>query len=93
MGSVEEKREYTKEDNRKKENDIFKRSNKTYRSPKKKGEKVEDTVGELIALWRRKMEEVIKKLREMKEEIKEQERELRRKMEEMRREFRKQKMR
>lgn len=69
--------------------EVFKRSNKTYRSPGKRGvgRKGEGKVGEMIKVRRREMQEVI---REMREEIKEQGGELKRKMEKMRREFREQ---
>jgi len=94
VGSVEEmlkrKREDLKEDGREEWGDIFKRSNKTGRSPEQIGDKVEGTVGEMMAVWRREMEEVIREMREVKEGIKEQGGELRREMEEMRREFREQ---
>jgi len=70
MGSVEEmlkrKREDIKKDSREEGEDIFKKSNKTYRSPKKKGEKIEAAV-ELMAVWRREMEEIIKEMKEDEE--------------------------
>jgi len=83
---LKRKREDSKGDSGGEGEDIFKRSNKTYRSPEKIGDKVEGSVGEMMAVWRREMEEVIREMRKVKEEIKGSE--LRREMEEMRKEFR-----